>query len=66
MYYHIIYTRLCFPPSLPPSPLSLPQYPVPDAQFLKSSNIGKAVMLIYKHPKETRKNKEKAGKIISK
>ena len=41
------------------------QYPVPESHILKSSRIGKAVMLLYRHPKETRKNKEKAGKIIS-
>ena len=41
------------------------QFPVPESHILKSSRIGKAVMLLYKHPRETRKNKEKAGKIIS-
>lgn len=49
-----------------PTP-SLPfQYPVPDGSVLKSSKIGKAIMLLYRHPKEAKKNKEKAGKIISK
>ncbi len=42
------------------------QFPVPDSSVLKQSKIGKAVMLLYRHPKETRKNREKAGKIISK
>jgi transcription factor SPN1 len=43
----------------------LKSYPVPESHILKSSRIGKAVMLLYRHPKETRKNKEKAGKIIN-
>ena len=41
------------------------QYPVPDSSILKSSKIGKAVMLLYRHPREAKKNKLKAGKIIS-
>ena len=49
----------------PPLPPAL-QYPTPDSPLLKSSKIGKAVMLLYRHPKETRRNKEKAGKLISK
>ena len=43
----------------------LTQYPTPDSNLLKSSKIGKAVMLLYRHPKETKKNREKAGKLIS-
>ena len=55
------------PLSLPPSFLlsSVCQFPNPDSSILKSSKIGKAVMLLYQHPKESRKNREKAGKLIS-